>query len=58
MIFFLMAGKLIRAFQVMQNPPTLMQGVQETQVQFLGREIPQRRKWQPAPLFLPGELDG
>ena len=35
-----MASKLIRASQVVQNPPTLTQGVQETQVQFLGQVIP------------------
>ena len=29
--------------------------MQETWVQPLGREDPWRRKWQPTPLFLPGE---
>ena len=38
MIFFLIASKLMRVSQVGQNPPTLMQGVQEAQVQFLGWE--------------------
>ena len=37
--------------------------VQETQVRFLGWEdplgkIPSRRKWQPTPVFLPGEFHG
>ena len=32
--------------------------VQETQVQFLGREDPWRRKWQHTPVFLPGESHG
>ena len=30
----------------------------ETQVQALAREIPWRRKWQPDPVFLPGEFHG
>ena len=32
--------------------------VQETQVQSLGWEEPWRRKWQPAPVFLPGKSHG
>ena len=32
--------------------------MQETQVQFLVRKIPWRRKWQPASVFLPGESHG
>ena len=40
--------------QLVKNLPT----VQETQVQFLGREDPQRRKWQPTPVFLPGKSRG
>ena len=35
-----------------------MQGKPETQVRSLGGKIPWRRKWQPAPLFLPGESCG
>ena len=35
-----------------------MQGKPETCVRSLGRKIPWRRKWQPAPLFLPGESRG
>ena len=31
---------------------------QETWVQFLGREDPWRRAWQPTPVFLPGESHG
>ena len=30
----------------------------ETWVQSLGREVPWRRKWQPTPIFLPGESHG
>ena len=30
----------------------------ETQVRFLGQKIPWRRKWQPTPVFSPGESDG
>ena len=30
--------------------------MQETQVQSLGREDPLRGKWQPTPVFLPGEF--
>ena len=32
--------------------------MQETLVQCLGREIPQRTEWQPTPVFLPGEFHG
>ena len=32
--------------------------MQETQVQFLGSEDPWRRKWQPTPVFWPGEFHG
>ena len=47
----------MRAFfraQLVKNLHT----VQETQVQFLGWEDPWRRKWQPTPIFLPGESHG
>ena len=37
-----------------KNPP----GKQERQVQSLDWEEPRRRKWQPAPVFLPGEFHG
>ena len=33
-------------------------GMQETQVQSLGWEDPWRRKWQPTPVFVPGESHG
>ena len=33
-------------------------GMLETWVQFLGREDPWRRKWQPTPVLLPGESHG
>ena len=32
--------------------------MRETWVQSLGREDPWRRKWQPTPVFLPGESHG
>ena len=35
-----------------------MQETQEIRVQFLNQEDPRRRKWQPTPVFLPGESHG
>ena len=32
--------------------------MQETQVRSLGQKTPWRRKWQPTPVFLPGEFHG
>ena len=32
--------------------------MQETRVRSLGWKIPWRRKWQPTPVFLPGEAHG
>jgi len=32
--------------------------MQETQVETLGQEEPLERKWQPTPVFLPGESRG
>ena len=32
-----------------------MPAMQETQIQSLGQEDPWRKKWQPTPLFLPGD---
>ena len=32
--------------------------MQEMQVQSLGWEDPQRKKWQPTPIFLPGKSHG
>ena len=40
--------------QLVKNLPA----VQETWVQSLGQKIPLRRKWQPTPVFLPGEFHG
>ena len=37
--------------QMIKNPPAM----QETRVQSQGQEDTQRRKWQPTPVFLPGE---
>ena len=39
---------------VVKNLPA----TQETRVRSLGREDPLERKWQPTPVFLPGESDG
>ena len=33
-------------------------GMQETRVRSPGQEDPWRRKWQPTPVFLPGESQG
>ena len=38
---------------VVKNPPAM----QETWIRPLG-QIPWRRKWQPTPIFLPGEFHG
>ena len=40
--------------RLVRNLPSM----QETWVQFLGWEDPWRRKWQPTPVFLPGESHG
>ena len=39
---------------MVKNPPAM----QETQVDPWVRKIPWRRKWQPTPVFLPGESHG
>ena len=36
----------------------MVKNLQETRVLSLGRKIPWRRKWQPTPVFLPGESHG
>ena len=51
------ASSVFPMAQRVKNPPA-MQETQETQVQFLGQEDPWRRKWQPTPVFLPGESHG
>ena len=38
--------------QTVNNMPAM----QETQIESLGQEDPWRKKWQPTPLFLPGEF--
>ena len=40
--------------QMVKNLPA----IQKTQVQPLSQEDPQRKKWQPTPVFLPGEFHG
>ena len=40
--------------QTVKNLPAM----QETRVPSLSRKIPWRRKWQPTPVFLPGEFHG
>ena len=47
----------LRASLVAQTGKNLP-AVQETWVQSLGREDPQRREWLPTPVFLPGEFYG
>ena len=42
---------------VVKNPSAI-QKMQETQVQLLGCEIPQKRAWQPTPVFMPGQSHG
>ena len=42
---------------VVKNP-SAKQETQETQAPSVGRKIPWRRKWQPTPVFLPGESHG
>ena len=42
---------------VVKNPPA-MQEPQEIQFSLRMRKIPWRRKWQPTPVFLPGESHG
>ena len=50
-------GASLMAETVKNTPAT--QETLETWVQVLGQEdFPQRRKWQPAPVFLPGEVQG
>ena len=43
--------------QRVNNPPAV-QETQDVQVRSLGREDPQRRKWQPASVFLPEKFCG
>ena len=40
--------------QLVENPPAMP----ETRIWSLCRKDPWRRKWQPMPIFLPGELHG
>ena len=40
--------------QMVENPPA----TQETRVQSLSREDPQRKEWLPVPVFMPGEFHG
>ena len=40
-----------------KNPPT-MHEMEEISIRSLGGEDPWRRKWQPTPVFLPGESHG
>ena len=48
------ASRASRAAQTEKRLPA----TRETQVQSLGPEDPQRREWQPPPVFLPGESHG
>ena len=49
---FIPMGSLVT--QMVKNLPAM----QETQLWSLGQEDPWRRKWQPAPIFLPGKSHG
>ena len=42
----------------MVKHPASMQETWERRVGPLGREMPWRKKWQPAPVFLPGKAHG
>ena len=46
--------RILLVAQLVKNLPAM----QETQVQSLGWGDPWRRKWQPTPVFLPGESQG
>ena len=52
-IYYLSLGASL-VVQVVKNLPAM----QETQVQSLGWEDPWSRKWQPTPVFPPGEPHG
>ena len=53
--FFLVRNNMTSlVVQTIKNLPAM----QETQVRSLGWKIPWTRKWQPTPVFLPGELHG
>ena len=45
-------------FSLVAQSVTNLPALQETQVQSLGWEDPQRRKWQPTPVFLPEKFQG
>ena len=44
-------------FTLLLNQPAVLE-TQEMWVQSLGQKTPWRRKWQPTPVFLPGEFHG
>ena len=43
---------------VVKNPPANAGGIRDTGSNPWVRKIPWRRKWQPAPVFLPGKSHG
>ena len=43
---------------VVKNPPANAGAIRDTRFDPWVRKIPWRRKWQPTPVFLPGELHG
>ena len=45
-------------FSLVAHKVKNLPAMQETWVQFLGREDPWGREWQPTPVFLPGEPHG
>ena len=52
------AKSLTRLASLMAQTVKNLPAMKETWVRSLGWEDPQRRKWQPTPVFLPGEFYG
>ena len=59
-VLILLKTDLIYLFRVFLNGSVVknLLPIQETQVQPLGPEDLRRRKWQPTPVFLPGQSPG
>ena len=61
LLLLLFLSNNIRDFpgdSAVRNSPANMQEMQKTWVGSLGWKIPWRRKWQPTPVFLPGQFHG
>ena len=52
------AKSLTRLVSLMAQTVKNLPAMKETWVRSLGWEAPRRRKWQPTPVFLPGEFYG